>query len=43
MKTLQTVDRFFFIHDPQVDRIVTRCCVEELTREHVNRVNRVIK
>ena len=43
MEALKTVDGFLFIHDPEVDSVITWCGVEELAGHHVNGVDSVVE
>ena len=42
MQSFQTVDRLLFIHNPQVNCVVYRCSVEELSVQHVDAVDWVM-
>lgn len=43
MKSLQTINGFLLVHDPQVDGIIDTRGVKELVGEHINCVNSMVQ
>ena len=43
VQSFQTVNRFLLVHHPKVNRVVLRCCVEELVGQDMNAANMVFR